>query len=180
MSPKIAIAAAAAVLSAVATVQKGRAAKRKADFEAGILRDRADNERQISQLKAQDLKRKTNKILARQRAMLGNRGIQLAGAPLMVQVATAGEAEHQRQRLLAEGRIKAKNLEDTAMLKKQSGKDALMGSFLSAGAGLLQAGASGSKFLPSGSVPSGSVPVGGSSAASGAMQARGSGLLGPG
>ena len=175
MSPKIAIAAAAAVLSAVATVQKGRAAKRKADFEAGILRDRADNERQISQLKAQDLKRKTNKILARQRAMLGNRGIQLAGAPLMVQVATAGEAEHQRQRLLAEGRIKAKNLEDTAMLKKQSGKDALMGSFLSAGAGLLQAGASGSKFLPSGSVP-----VGGSSAASGAMQARGSGLLGPG
>ena len=135
------LSAAGAALSAVSAIQQGQAAQSQANFQAAILRQQAERERQQAASDAEDFRRNQSRILAARRAALGASGVEPAsGSPLLVSEDFASEVEFQALRILSGGEVRATRAEQQAVLQRFAGRAARTSGFIRGGS-LLVTGA---------------------------------------
>ena len=128
----------AAGLSAAGSISQGRAAKKQAQFEAGISEQQAQREREISAAEEGDFRKKQSAILAERRAALGGAGVQLStGTPLLASEDFAAEVELQARRIRSGGQTRATRLEQEAALRRAAGRNAQTQGLFRAGSSLL-------------------------------------------
>lgn len=65
------LSAAGAAVQALGAIQKGQAAQSQANFQAQILQQQAERERQVAEANEEDFRRRQSFILAQRRAALG-------------------------------------------------------------------------------------------------------------
>ena len=119
------------LVSAAGSIQQGQAAQQQANLQAEILRREAERERLVSQGEASEFARDTRRLLARQRALMGARGVQIGtGTPLELATDTAEEAEFQRLKILSGGEATVSRLLSQAGLARASGRAARRQGFL--------------------------------------------------
>ena len=110
-------------ISAFGAIQQGQAAERQGKFQAAVLRQGAERERQISAADEADFRRRQSFALARRRAGLGASGVDpAAGSPLLVSEDFAGEVELNALRIRAGGETRATRAEQQANLQLASGR----------------------------------------------------------
>ena len=125
-------------LSALSSLQQGQAAQAQANFQAGILRQQAESDRQVAAAKEEDFRRRQSFVLAQRRAALGAAGIEPAsGSPLLVSEDFAGEVELQALRIRSGGEVTATRAEQQAVLQRFKGRAARTSGFTRGGALLL-------------------------------------------
>ena len=134
---KLAITLATAAISAIDTINQGRAADRVSRFEAERNRQQADQARQVARQRAAD----TRDVEARRRAALRSRvagsGVTFEGSPLAILSDLAAEAELQALRETASGEAGASIAEGNARLARFRGREARRTAFSKAGTTLL-------------------------------------------
>lgn len=152
---------ASTALSATAAIQEGQAAAAQGKFQAGILRQRADRDRQVAAANEEDFRRKQSRLIGKRRAALGASGVeQGTGSPLLVAEDFAGEVELGALRIRSTGETSATRLEQQADLERFRGRSARRAGFIRGGA-LLFSGA-GKAFGGGGTtLPAGSLSFGG-------------------
>lgn len=156
-STALAIAAAASIagaaMSASSAIQQGKAAKAASEFQAGIMQQQADRERQEAAAKEDDFRVDASRMMARRRALLGARGVEIGeGSPLAVTEDMAGEIELQALRIRNGGELNATRLTQQASLERFRGRVAQSESRMRAGSTLLQ-GFGQAAWMKSGSLP---------------------------
>ena len=125
-------------LQAIGAVQKGQAEQSQANFQAQILQQQADRDRQVAAAKEEDFRAKQSRLLARRRAVLGASGVEPAsGSPLLVSEDFAGEVELQALRIREGGNISATRLEQQAALQRFQGRAARTAGFTRGGSLLI-------------------------------------------
>lgn len=129
---------AGAAVSAVGAIQQGKAAKKQADLQAGILRQQAQRDRQQAAADEEDFRRDQSRLLAARRAALGASGVdQAAGSPLLVSQDFASEVELAALRIRSGGELRATRLEQQAGLQNFQGSAAQRAGFVRGGSLLL-------------------------------------------
>ena len=125
-------------LDALSSIQKGQAEQSQANFQAGILRQQAESDRQKAAADEEDFRKKQSRLFAQRRAALGASGVEPAsGSPLLVSEDFAGEAELGALRLRAGGELTATRLEQQATLQRLKGRQARTSGFVRGGSLLL-------------------------------------------
>jgi len=136
-----ALIASAFAVSAFGALAQGFAAKQTADFQAGILRQRAARDRLQAASDEEDFRRKQSRAFAARRAALGASGVEPSeGSPLLVSEDFAGEAELQALRIRTGGEVTSTRLEQKAALERFTGRAARTAGFIRGGS-LLVTGA---------------------------------------
>ena len=139
------LSAAGAAVQALGAIQKGQAAQAQANFQAGILRQQAESDRQVAAANEADFRRRQSFVLAQRRAALGASGVEPgSGSPLLVSEDFAGEVELQALRIRSGGELRATRAEQQAVLQRFQGRAARTAGFVRGGS-LLITGA-GKKF----------------------------------
>ena len=132
---------ASAVISGIGAIQQGQAAKAQGNFQAAVLRQQAERERQNAASDAEDFERKQSRILAARRAALGASGVvQGEGSPLLVAEDFQGEVALQTLRIRSGGELRATRAEQQATLQRFQGRSAQTAGFIRGGS-LLVSGA---------------------------------------
>lgn len=133
-------------ITAVSTIQQGRAAEQQGQAQAAIaarnalLAERqAEEQRVAAAAEALRQEREGKALKARQRAVFAKSGVELRGTPLSVIAETAQNLEADRLTILREGRIRAGTSQAQAGIfraqgaaAKAKGRAARRGSILSA------------------------------------------------
>jgi len=132
-------------LSAAAAISASGAQSNAAEFNAEMAQQQAERERQIAERDAEDLRRRSSRVLAASRARRAGSGLAAVGSPLLVDEATAAEIELGAQDLLAGGAVRAYGYRQQASLSRARAAGARTGGFLKAG-GTLLTGASAADF----------------------------------
>lgn len=142
--PLVALAASAALpilgtaVAAVGAIQQGQAAKAQSKFQAGILRQQADRDRQQAASDEEDFRREQSRNLAKRRAALGASGVDPSkGSPLLVSEDFAGEVELQALRIRSGGEVRATRAEQQGSLQLFQGRQAQTAGFIRGGSLLL-------------------------------------------
>lgn len=146
----VVILAAAAAASAYATYQAGQDQKKIAGRQAEAMNDRARYEREIAAANEAAYRKKTDRLLASQRAAFGAAGVDFAGTALDVSEETAGEAELQAQRIRSGGEATAIQLGNQANLTRWSGEAGARTATIRAGATALGGAARASSLYKAG------------------------------
>lgn len=125
-------------ISALGSIQQGRAAKQSADYQAGILHQQADRERQVGDANASDFLVRESRVMASRRALLSASGVESGeGSPLAVSQDFAGDTELQALRIRDNAAVSASRLDESAALQQQAGRNALAAGYGRSGALLL-------------------------------------------
>ena len=125
-------------LSAVGAARQGQAAQQQANFQAAILRQQAESDRQKAAAEEEDFRRAQSRDFATRRAGLGASGVvPAAGSPLLVSEDFVGESELQALRIRAGGEVTATRLEQQAVLQRFKGRAARSAGVTRGGALLL-------------------------------------------
>lgn len=134
-------AAAAAVVGAVGAIAAGQAQQQQMEYQATVQQQQANYERQVAASNEQDYRRKSDRLMASRRAIMGASGVEAGeGSPLLVSQDLTGESELQALKIRNGGAVSAGRLEQQAVLSRFSGEQAKTGSYFRAGGSLLQAG----------------------------------------
>lgn len=124
-------------LSAAGTIYSGIQAKNSADYEAKLLKSKADQEKAIASRNMADKITEKKLVTSRQQAVAAASG---AGVDNPTVNALQGKAEqrgdYNAMLEMYNGLQASNDLRAQAAIRKQEGQSALMGSFLSAGAGI--------------------------------------------
>ncbi len=132
------LSAAGAAIQALGAIREGQAAQSQANFQATILRQQAESERQRAEADEADFRRRQSFILAQRRAALGASGVvQAEGSPLLVSEDFAGEVELQALRIRSGGELRATRAEQQAALQRFQGRAASRAGFVRGGALLI-------------------------------------------
>lgn len=133
---------AAAVVSAAGAIMQGQQAQASANYQAQIMQQQADRERQVAAANEAGYRRQQDRLMASRRAILGGSGVEGGtGSPLMASQDMAGESELQALTIRNGGEASATRLTQQAALTRYQGNSAVTGSYFRAGASLLQGGA---------------------------------------
>lgn len=137
------IVAASAVVSAVSSIQQGKAAKAAADYNATISLQNAEISRSNARAEAGQISRENYLRLGAIRAAAGrNGGVSGEGSVLDVLGDVAAQGELEKQQALYQGELGARGYTNTATLDRIQGKSAQRAGYLKAGTDLLSGGAS--------------------------------------
>lgn len=129
---------ASTAVSAAGAVSSGQAQARAANFQAAVMRQQAERERQIAARKEEDFRREQSRLFATRRAAGGASGVDLSvGSPLLVSEDFAGENEYQALTIRAGGEDAATRLEQSAALQRLQARNARTQGFTRSGALLL-------------------------------------------
>lgn len=112
------------VMSANAQKEQGEAAKKTAEYNAGISRRNAEISMDQAATDAEAQQRDARRRAGAMRAGYGASGVTMEGSPLDVLEDSAITAELDRQNILYKGRIRALGFEDEATLYDMSGSNA--------------------------------------------------------
>ncbi len=156
--------AASAAISAGSAIAQGQAAAAQGKFQAGVLQQQADRERQVAAANEEDFRRNQSRVLAARRAAQGGAGIDSGtGSSLLVAEDFAGEVELAALRIRNGGEVFATRAEQQAELSLFSGRAARTQGFIRGGSLLLSGGAKafggggggggGGDFFPSSTSP---------------------------
>lgn len=127
----------AAAVGATAAVRQGQAAKKTAEYNADIMAQQADQERQASRQEEREFRDRNRRLLAAGRARSGASGFTMAGSPLLIAEDMASEVELQALKIRYGGDIKATRLEQQAGITSFEGQQAYNQGTMRAGASLL-------------------------------------------
>lgn len=127
----------ASVVGAAGAAKQAEAEQQAADYNAMVLRQQAQQERDAAKVEASDFRRKENANMARAAAARGGTGVTMAGSPLLVDEATVREVALGASRLVYGGEVRANRLEEQAKLSHMSGKAAITAGKYKAGSTLL-------------------------------------------
>lgn len=124
-------------ISAVGTIAGGISANNRAEYEAKVMEQQADEAKAASQREAMNRYREGKIIASDQRAAIAGSGGSLGDAGVIDlmrdtqgQVALAAETD------IFKGEQQARGYNDAATMSRFNGKQAMAASFLNAGAGL--------------------------------------------
>lgn len=134
--------AAAAVTSAVGAIQQGKAAKAAAEFNARVAEQNSQivHEQTIQEVRQFD--REQYMRIGAIRAAQGKAGgAANEGSVLDILADTAAQGEIQRQDIIYQGALAERGFQNTAVLDRFEGENAVRQSRLAAGKELLQGGA---------------------------------------
>lgn len=138
MTATLALGIAGLGLSAVGMVAEGIRANQQAKFQARVQRQQAERERLRGEAEAADRRRQSQRLLARQRALLAGSGVDPGvGSALLLQEDTAAEEELAALRTEAGFKTSATRLEQQAELTRASGRGAQRAGVFRAGSRLL-------------------------------------------
>lgn len=132
----------ATALSVFGKLQEGKAAEEAATFNAGILRQRAQSERDSANAEAADFERRQGAALAGARAARAGTGVTFEGSPLLVDTATVREIVLGAERMRHGGEKRGRILETEADLAEMTGDQARKAGYIGAGRSLLTGGLS--------------------------------------
>jgi hypothetical protein len=136
-STKLALTLASTAVSAIDTINQGRAADQASRFEAARNRQQADRGRQIATQRAADLRDNEARRRAALRTRFSGNGVTFEGSPLAVLSDLAADAELQALREINAGESKAVDAEGDAQITRFKGRAARNQAFLRAGRTLL-------------------------------------------
>lgn len=136
-STKLALTLASTAVSAIDTINQGRAANQAARFEAARSRQHADRARQIATQRASDLRDNEARRRAALRTRFSGNGVTFEGSPLAVLSDLAADAELQALREINAGESAAVDAEGDAQLARFRGRAARNSALLRAGRTLL-------------------------------------------
>lgn len=126
------------LIGAIGVIASGQAAKKQADFQATVMRQQAERERQEAAAQEEDFRREQSRLMARRRAVGGAAGVDIgSGSPLLVSEDFASEVELQAQRIRSGGALRATRLEQSARLEGMRGRSARTAGLARGGASLL-------------------------------------------
>jgi len=129
---------ASGVIGAVGAIGQGQAANNQAEFQATVMRQQAERDRQQAAADEEDYRRNASRLMASRRASQGAMGVESGtGSPLLVSEDFAGETELQALRIRNGGQVQADRLEQSADLTRRSGRNARTSGFTRAGSLLL-------------------------------------------
>lgn len=132
------IVAASAVVSAVSSIQQGKAAKAASDYNATISMQNAEISRSNARAEAGQISRENYLRLGAIRAAAGrNGGVSGEGSVLDVLGDVAAQGELEKQQALYQGDLAARGYTNTATLDRFSGKNAQRAGYMKAGTDLL-------------------------------------------
>ena len=117
---------AGAAISAVGAVSQGMAAKSQGKYQAKVLQQQAEYERQLAAQKASEYQREQSRLMAMRRALLGGTGTEASsGSPLLVSSDMAREIAYNTKKIKAGGEASATRLDQQAAQAKFGGKQGL-------------------------------------------------------
>ncbi len=139
---------AATGLQAAASLFGGRAEERRAERQAGVLKEQAARDRELTEAEVRDFARNQSRFFAERRAALGASGIDPdTGTPVLAAEDFATEVELQKQRIRMGGEIRSTRAEQQASLLRQAGRAARRAGVFRAGASLLTGIGMASEFV---------------------------------
>lgn len=131
-------AVASTVVGAVGAISQGQAAKKQANFQAAIERQRAERERQEAAARESDFRRDQARLMGKRIAAMGGSGVESGtGSPLLASEDFAAEAELQALRIRNSGEVMSTRLEQSARLQEMAGRNAARAGFFRAGSLLI-------------------------------------------
>ena len=134
----IIFAIAAAAASAYASYEGGRQQKKAADFNAKTQEGNARLARQAAEAKAEQYREAGERRMASIRQQYAKAGVEPdAGTPLTVLMDSASELAKDELRIRSGGENQAWNFLSESELQRSSGKSAMQGGYIGAGASLL-------------------------------------------
>lgn len=116
--------AAAAGVSALSALRQGQAARATANYNATVLEQNAQVERQQANAREEQLRRQTAQILGQQRGAFAQAGGGMGGSALDVATQSGRDAELDALTLRYEGGLRARGLESEAGMERFSGRQA--------------------------------------------------------
>lgn len=142
---------ASTAVSAMGSMQRGEAAEemgearaQAAQRQAEILEAQAAQEREAAAIEEADFRERADRIMGRQRAVIGGSGAQMTGTPLDVAADTAARAEREALKIRRQGEIRATRTEQEAELTltegqfaREAGETRRRGAFMRAGSQIL-------------------------------------------
>ena len=134
---EIALLAASVAISAAGAIQAGKAQADAQRFNAKLARQQAEREREIAGQQAADFRRKAGRRLASARTLRAGSGTTVEGTPLLVQEASAADAELGARRIEVSGASAAARQESRANLLNTKAKNTLRATAFKAGSTLL-------------------------------------------
>jgi hypothetical protein len=148
----IGLTAAGVGVSAYSMYQTGQAQARQAkaqsawaDYNAKVAQREADAERKAAAFEAEQQKRQGKMLLARQRAMVGAKGVEFEGSPLLVAEDTAAQLAIENANIRTTGQRRVMAYESQSILDtmqagmyRSSAKDYARAGTIGAGASILQ------------------------------------------
>lgn len=146
---------AGSAMQAVGAIQQGEAAQAEADaraqanqYNAKVREMQAGIERQQANTREEQQRRKARQILGQQRGAIAQSGVAMTGSALDIAEESAARAELDALTIRYEGDLAARGLLADAESERyeskvniMAGKNAKRGAYLSAGAAVLQGGA---------------------------------------
>jgi len=133
----IGAALAGSAVSAMGSIQKGKAEKESADYNAAVRDQQAAADRNVADTESSDYFRKEMRQRAAGIAARGASGVTMEGSPLLVDEATVGEIALGTSRIMHGGERRAKREEQEAALYRKRGENAKTASYYDAGTSLL-------------------------------------------
>lgn len=132
------LAIASAAFQAFSAIQQAQTANQQGQFQAAVLRQQADRDRQIAAGNEADFRLQQSRVLASRRAAQGASGVDpAAGSPLLVSEDFAGEVELNALRIRSGGETRATRAEQQANLQLFAGRAKRQQSFVRGGSLLL-------------------------------------------
>lgn len=123
---------AATAMQAIGQLQQGQAANATAKYNATILEQNAQVERQQANAREEQQRRQAGQILGQQRAAFAQAGGGMGGSALDVATQSGRDAELDALTLRYEGGLRARGLESEASMERFAGKQALKQSRMAA------------------------------------------------
>ena len=118
-------------------IQAGRSQKKMADYNAAVSERDALAAEQKAEYDIAAHRRRTRKMLGKQRALYGKAGVTFEGSPLLVMEETAAEAELDALAIRYSGDIAASRHRSVADIERIRGKQARKAGYIKAGTTLL-------------------------------------------
>ncbi len=136
-----AVMAGAGLVSAIGSVQQGRAQESAANRQAAITEQQARREREIGELDARRREKENRALMARQRNIMGGSGIDIStGTALLLQADTARDAKFDENLIRAGAETRATRMRQQANETRRSGTSQRNSSYFRAGTTLLSTG----------------------------------------
>lgn len=129
---------ASTAMSAISSIQQGKAEKAAADYNANISLQNAQISRVNAEAEAGQIGRENYLRLGAIRAAAGrNGGVSGEGSVLDILGDVAGQGELEKQQAIYQGELSARGYTNTATLDRFSGKNAQRAGYMKAGADIL-------------------------------------------
>lgn len=127
----------AAAVSAYGAYEAGQQAEAQAKYQSKIARNQAQAAKNAAEVAEQNRRERDRRIMAEQRALVGGSGLSTEGAPLLVMLDSAKEAELDAIRLRYGGSLQSGGFLDQAKLFQFQGRQAAQAGTTQAGTTLI-------------------------------------------